>query len=404
MNNGTESPRRLKAVLYLTVIFSLLLSGWNIKLSILFSSYSADSNNFNPEPVKHSISNYSTSNHVLPPPSFQRFGFCNTTSRCQKLDMHHKFSFIHIAKNSGASWIHELGIVLPYKVPKDSPFPEAGARALYPHVREGYEYSKHWHFKEFPGANHLTCLRSPRHHMWSMFTFLKYGDWGKKVTKDTDFPRHNKNITVDFELWLDNYIYQDKKKNLGRSYKPTNFQANYLVGNFTDRPDFSEMPLPNLGQATEDYWDLDWVGLTEFFSESKCLLFYRLRRGWREKIPQAKKQQLDSYLENKCYCNGTDAANDKSTDVHRSHNNKGSRNTLRHLPTRILDKIDNLTSVDRPLYAVALKQFLKEIVWLESQMNQRILCDHTLARNEAELTYLGLNITGVYHELRRLSF
>ena len=83
-------------------------------------------------------------------------------------------------------------------------------------------------------------------------------------------------------------------------------------------------------------------------------------------------------------------------DHHVAYGNKGSKNELRNLSPRILEKIAILTRTDVKLYKIALEQLIKEILWVESQLKRRILCDDVLAKKEPELTYLGLNVTQLY--------
>jgi hypothetical protein len=62
----------------------------------------------------------------------------------------------------------------------------------------------------------------------------------------------------------------------------------------------------------------------------------------------------------------------------------------------ILEKIDVLTRVDRFMYRFALKQFLKEIAWLEANMKRRVLCDSVLDKWEDELEYLNVHLKDAY--------
>jgi hypothetical protein len=90
-------------------------------------------------------------------------------------------------------------------------------------------------------------------------------------------------------------------------------------------------------------------------------------------------------------------------DVKDTHYNLSSheRPVVKDFPLDILQRIDILTRVDRFLYTMALQQFVKEVVWVEYEMKERILCDTVLDQWEKELNYLEFNIKTAYFALRR---
>ena len=145
------------------------------------------------------------------------------------------------------------------------------------------------------------------------------------------------------------------------------------------------------------YWDLDFVSLTEFTHESRCLLYYRLRSN---ELPKAQ-----AYLDNNCRCGGPrdEEGND---DVHVVHHNATRRSNMRDLPKDLLSQVEELTRIDAAIYNIALHQFLAEIAWLESKaaLGRRVLCDDVLRKLEPELSYLpaadgqATNVTRIYLE------
>jgi hypothetical protein len=159
----------------------------------------------------------SSSFHSMPTPRF-----CIETSRCKTLrldEQHHRnFSFFHISKASGASWVRELNNVLLVVVDNDDELQEASSfnnssssssSLLFPQSEQGaefsvvYQNSLHGDFDFL--SYHLTSLRSPRHHVWSLFRFCKYGEWGVETTKGMDFPRTGTTPAADledFRTWL----------------------------------------------------------------------------------------------------------------------------------------------------------------------------------------------------------
>ena len=82
--------------------------------------------------------------------------------RCQKLQMNRFYSFVHISKAAGSSWIKEIRPILPVLRKKNQP--------IFPRNTAGQEYGKLWHDKMWPDRYQLVSIRSPRHHMFSMFT------------------------------------------------------------------------------------------------------------------------------------------------------------------------------------------------------------------------------------------
>jgi len=81
----------------------------------------------------------------------------------------------------------------------------------------------------------------------------------------------------------------------------------------------------------------------------------------------------------------------------------GKRSNLRDLPPSTLSKVANLTSADSVIYVNALKNFMDEVAWLESDdaLGRRVVCDNVLKKWEPELAYLDggyFNVTQLYHD------
>lgn len=307
------------------------------------------------------------------------------------------FSYVHISKCGGASWIQLLK-----QLHLD----------VYPVHRAGHdEYSVH-HQRTAVGrraAYHLTGLRSPRHHVYSMFLHCKYyrKQWG-----------WDGEDRADFAAWLDHHVPMgpDNRDLYRCYYHPANYQARHLTSRAA-RPhglDGGEPFAPDARAARRTYRGLDFVGLTEFTHEARCLLYHRLARS---ALPGAV-----AYLDGACRC-GAPGHEEEHTAAHRSKSKaaKGARDVrvthhdgphqsaLRDFPRDLLSKVDALTRVDADVYALALRQFLAEVAWLESAaaLGRRVLCDAALRRLEPELRYLpaaggrGTNVTALYWEARR---
>jgi hypothetical protein len=87
--------------------------------------------------------------------------FCVETSRCKPLQMDRVFSYVHISKTGGASWITELLSLLP-------------THNVFPQAPTGAEHSVSFQNSLDPFdflSHHLVSLRSPRSHVWSLVRF-----------------------------------------------------------------------------------------------------------------------------------------------------------------------------------------------------------------------------------------
>lgn len=318
-----------------------------------------------------------------------------------------KFSYLHISKNSGVSWIRELKKLkqtpegLPGHYEKMAQlFPTIG---LYPIADSGAEHGALFQddlLQSYRPFHRLLTLRSPRHQIWSMFSHCYYSDWGKRATsKDRHFPRGHENDLIDFELWLNEFlddsqtaILDDAGSNDQRNYTltcyhPQNYQSRALTS-FQREPRQPERGMiePNLEHVRESYWSFDWVALTSFFHESKCLLYYRLdTNGTSPEIQQL----VSDYLDDTCHCN-VNVTVSLDMDIKERHAIKGKRSTLLDLPPSIVHKMDIISRIDIAVYETALDQFVREMVWLESELQRRVLCDPVLETWGQELSYLPL--------------
>lgn len=313
------------------------------------------------------------------------------TKRTRILNATGKFSFVHISKAAGSTWIRTL-------------------RNLHintcPRKEAGQEYPVWYQDNKIcMGADyHMLSLRSPRHHVWSLFTECKYDVWGFKVTKGRDFPRSGNNSTsdeTDFNKWLDHFLpVGPGKEDNYKCYHPANFQSRYLESKVSGAHGVTNRAIdatrfePNLTIATPVYWDQDFVGIVELHHESLCLLYHRLGPG----APKNARQ----YVNAQCVCPKPKASDKTLKQVHVVHHANGHRTDLRNLPAHILQKIDLLTVVDKRLYVLALKQMIRELVWLESTsgLDRRVLCDDALLKLEPELKYLDISVLQLYREAR----
>jgi hypothetical protein len=345
------------------------------------------------------------------PLSFQlRFkpSFESQHRRTEPLDKSKVFSFVHISKCAGASLILELQKYLS----KEQVFPRRKRGAEFSvHAQNQLIQSKHYN---------LTSLKSPRHHVFSLFMECKHDKWGRKVTNGTDFPRSGSSIADDehdFQIWLNHFVntiysYSGRSFDLSLSetndfncYHPANYQSRALTStnkvphHIDFKLDGKPIFEPNVTDAIQTYWDHDWVAISEFYSESKCLLLYRMSKG---STHTSTDSMTKEYLDYRCSCNDENKIPSSLAnvqDVKVFHHQGGRRSTLSDLPPDMLSKIEALTRVDMEVYTVALLQFLREIAWLESEseLGRRVLCQSALDKFEHELSYLGISITEEYN-------
>ena len=341
-----------------------------------------------------------------------RMPFCQTTKRCRPMDIAKSFSFVHVAKCAGASLIHELAELLPHFRPRI----EGGVDVEHP-----VAYQR----KHLPGYYILTTMKSPRHHVWSMFTECKYSAFGKSVTEGTNFPRSGdspESDVKDFRKWLRHFAkeWPYATDDCFWCYDPNNFQSHHFTSNRESQHCFPESPSPDRELANQTYWNLDWVGLADLYHESKCLLFHRILSSTTTESTQQQQQQqqqqqrlqdgvlegsnvvvvdkslqkMRAYVDEECTCPRT-----KFSDVTITHHARGHRSDLRDLPQDILETVEEMSRVDAEMYRMALDQMLKEVVWMENlEVERRVLCDDVLHKLEPKLEYLGINVTARYYE------
>lgn len=140
---------------------------------------------------------------------------------------------------------------------------------------------------------------------------------------------------------------------------------------------------PSSDAALASYMNADWVGLTDFYDESLCLLLSRLRS------PAARAILLKA-----CTCEHKASVLDTPVNRHGGVDSE----SVKVSPVLAM-KMDRLTAVDKTLYSVALRGFFSEITDLEARLGHRIMCPHVLMNAQPKLAYIT-NVTALY-ELSR---
>lgn len=212
------------------------------------------------------------------------------------------------------------------------------------------------------GTMNVVFLRSPRKHVRSQHGECYFDpQWGLKVTKNTLFPRTD-NYTEDFSQWLhhfsmlsENQIGPDHDFNC---YDPRELQTRYMsclsAGSCEANHALVGEP-PSLEQALINLNDADFVGLTDFYHESICMLHYRRE----EELPVG--------------CNCNEAAN-KITHVHETH---GVPNLSDEWTADVIELVDSFTLLDRALFKHALNRFQRDLLEVEQKAGVPVLCDRS---------------------------
>jgi hypothetical protein len=214
-----------------------------------------------------------------------------------------QYTFLHISKCGGASFIaqamnmshtvvNEAGWTSRKMKPTSQNIPYFGK--FYPPTPQGAEEGFLWQKHLFPDAFNLVLLRDPRSHVLSLYKECRYNWWGERAWETAR--KNKKPWTQGTQVeglhgWLTQY--QDHPESYVQCYHPWNYQARALSSDDKSPHNAKEGALePDRESVMKSYFDMDWVGLTNFYHESKCLLVYRLSANG----------AVSNYLDDKCRC------------------------------------------------------------------------------------------------------
>ena len=138
---------------------------------------------------------------------------------------------------------------------------------------------------------------------------------------------------------------------------------------------------PSIDKALTLYLETEWVGITDFYDESLCLLLSRL-----------KTEAAAVRFSESCRCS-EDAKPVLGKTEPVTHGSVSSTDV--HVYPELAVKMDRLTAIDKALFSVALRGFLSEIRSLEVRVGHRVLCPHVLKSAEPKLAYVT-NVTALY--------
>lgn len=219
-------------------------------------------------------------------------------------------------------------------------------------------------------AYNLGFFREPRAHVFSQFLHCKYNPYGSS-RHYRGFQKSGKgelDDAKDFEFWLDHFnnpnfrIIKSKNKNrtdtVWDCYNPINMQARYMTSRCRTHKACHEGTLsdalePSLVDAIDHMEKLSWFGMTEYYKESLCLLFY----------------QYEGELPSMCSCA------EKAVEEKLNHVTHGIHpHDVNRLSLRVKKKIDSITRIDRELYRYAKDILEARLMKLEQVTGTKVLC------------------------------
>ena len=351
-------------------------------------------------------------------------GRINASSPCynnndhllRPLSLNKSYSFLHISKCGGVSWFQELRKLLP----KDK---------LYLSYSDGHPaehglyYQKNLLKRRYNETDYykLVTFRSPRLHVYSQFRHCSFSDWGRMTTvrNGKGFPRDDEDVMTNFHHWLEHFINitTTKSNNITNldsfgCYHPVNLQSRFLTTNSvrpfipTMNMDYFRdnwMPYPNYTEVEHNLHAFDWVGLTDFFHESKCLLYHRLAKEDHGTMNETITTMITKYLDSTCTCSSSSSNSSAvlEQDVKFEHTTTYKRDSMLEVSDEIVNKIDALTFIDQDLYRAALGKFIDDIISLEFEIGRCVICDTVLETASLELAYLGINIKDEVYDKRQ---
>ena len=242
-------------------------------------------------------------------------------------------SFTHIPKCSGTSFESEIK-------------PLYGNQECYTAMRKD-------------NTLNVVFLRSPRPHVRSQHGECYYDNWGKRVTKGTNFQRTNDSI-ADYESWLEHFS-KLRASDIGQTKDfncedPRNTQTRHMSCSKAPNPQANHaLPAPPcISLAITNLHDAGFIGITNFYHESICML--RLRQTRR--LPEG------------CGCGES-----KNITTHQQVTHGVPKHSEYNLSPHVLEMVDNFTRLDKVLFVAALERFLDDIAVAEMAANRTILCD-----------------------------
>jgi hypothetical protein len=207
----------------------------------------------------------------------------------------------------------------------------------------------------------LTLFRHPREHVVSQYYECSSDHWGRKMvfTEPLGCGGRPEDCIANFSAWINHFSGEFTSDDLG-CYHPNDLQVRAMLC----KEEMHHQIAETLGvgaaidEALRRMRTLYFVGLTEYYQESMCLLHAKA-------FPNT---TLPGY----CNCEDPEAwASFKpSIDTHGNTHQL----TVEDLSTSDLEKVDALTQADLQLYKAATDRFVLEVRQAEKQHGVSILC------------------------------
>mmetsp|Transcript_102614 Transcript_102614/g.289974 ORF Transcript_102614/g.289974 Transcript_102614/m.289974 type:complete len:407 (-) Transcript_102614:38-1258(-) len=284
----------------------------------------------------------------------------------------------------------------------------AGASAFQDFQRLGFnlDVDNHWKGEhcanEKSGAHHLLFVREPRAHVLSQFLECAYVKFDS-VQSGPEGVARAFNITKDepwtekFTLWLQHFVNEHEAPDPGafnkscvvlRSrvqchldygcYNPWNHQARVLackspmvhLSHFliTGHPLYA-VKEPAVGPPVAKLRRAGFVGITELYHESICLLQWR----------------VNGTLPFDCGCTAEAVA----ATGPRNHVTHGvPQHSVDDISPNSLVMVDAITAADRIIYMQALRRVLCELRALEDASGVKVFCEAKLAKLRGATRYI----------------
>lgn len=242
-------------------------------------------------------------------------------------------SMVHIPKTAGNSFYDQYKDQVTFA--RESP---------------GADERSYSYLKQHDGQKHklISFFRDPRKHVYSMYLECKWDHWGKRVTRNTDFPRdpdedEQSGYTPAFDSWLKHFNMFPTTTEMYNCYQPYNMQTRYFETEDREPHNYADDVDGFTYRGKSRINDLWFVGITEYYTASSCLFEYKMFG----EIPD--------------HCDCTHEQK-KSPPNEKRVTHGVPRHPFHLLTDNTVEMIDRLVYYDKLLYTFALKRFERDVM------------------------------------------
>lgn len=294
------------------------------------------------------------------------------------------FSYVHISKSGGTHFIEWMQ--------------KHRAGEFYPGLPWGQEHGFLYDVSRRPNMQHLVMVREPREHLWSMYAQCRYGASGSGLHKHGHLFHDSTPDKEGFSRWLVDYCryresraYQEKMYGKWLCYYPNNYQAHALTsGQANSHSPFAKFHrklkpgnelIPNFEAVLSALQQMAWVGVTDFFDASVCLLIGSATNPTKD---------IQDHLQTQCRCPTS------PKHISSKHGHVRQFKYMEELDNDVLACADALTNIDIDMMKVVVPKFLQLVVNLEMRLKRRVLCDENLQAMQPKYEHIIRNVTALY--------